>query len=116
MLQENTATIPLYKGLNTDSNTHMVNVYSQAKRHTKCSAAVTSRDGERRSDGAGREPQSCYCFKLGGTHTGISLKSCMLIVFFVHSTSCEILGWMTHKQESRLLGETSTSDMQMIVL
>ena len=29
------------------------------------------------------------------------------------STSCEIPGWMTHKLESRLLGEISTtSDMQ----
>ena len=33
------------------------------------------------------------------------------------NTSCEMLGWMTHKLESRLLGETSTtSDMQMIPL
>ena len=31
------------------------------------------------------------------------------------STSCETLGWMKHKLESRLPGETSiTSDMQMI--
>ena len=30
-----------------------------------------------------------------------------------HSTSCEMLGWKTHKQESRLPGEIS-SDMQMI--
>ena len=33
------------------------------------------------------------------------------------STSCEILGWMNHKLESRLLGEILTiSDMQMIPL
>ena len=32
----------------------------------------------------------------------------------VQSTSCEMLGWMKHKLESRLLGELSiTSDMQM---
>ena len=32
----------------------------------------------------------------------------------VQSTSCEMLGWMKHKLESRLLGEISiTSDMQM---
>ena len=32
-------------------------------------------------------------------------------------TSCEILGWMNHKLESRLPGETSTtSNMQMIAL
>ena len=31
------------------------------------------------------------------------------------STSCEMLGWMKRKLESRLLGEISiTSDMQMI--
>ena len=33
----------------------------------------------------------------------------------VQSTSCEMLGWMTHKLESRLPGEISTtSDMQTI--
>ena len=33
---------------------------------------------------------------------------------YMQSTSCEMLGWMKHKQESRLLGEVSiTSDMQM---
>ena len=32
----------------------------------------------------------------------------------VQSTSCEMLGWMKHKLESRLLGEISiASDMQM---
>ena len=31
--------------------------------------------------------------------------------------SCEILGWMNHKLESRFLGEISTtSDMQIILL
>ena len=35
----------------------------------------------------------------------------------VQSTSCEMLDWMTHKLESRLLGEISTtSDRQMIPL
>ena len=34
---------------------------------------------------------------------------------YMQSTSCETLGWMKHKLESRLLGEISiTSDMQMI--
>ena len=34
---------------------------------------------------------------------------------FMQSTSCEVLGWMKHKLESRLPGEISiTSDMQMI--
>ena len=36
---------------------------------------------------------------------------------YMQSTSREILGWMTHKLESRLSGEISTtSDMQMIPL
>ena len=35
----------------------------------------------------------------------------------MQSTPCEMLGWMTHKLESRFLGEIlSTSDMQMISL
>ena len=33
---------------------------------------------------------------------------------YMQSTSCEMLGWMKNKLESRLLGEISiTSDMQM---
>ena len=33
---------------------------------------------------------------------------------YMQSISCDILGWMKHKLESRLLGEISiTSDMQM---
>ena len=33
---------------------------------------------------------------------------------YMQSTSCELLGWMKHKLESRLPGEISiTSDMQM---
>ena len=33
---------------------------------------------------------------------------------YVQSTSCEMLGWMKHKLESRLPGEISiTADMQM---
>ena len=33
---------------------------------------------------------------------------------YMQSTSCEMLGWMKHKLESRLPGEISiTSDMQM---
>ena len=34
---------------------------------------------------------------------------------YIQSTSCEMLGWIKHKLESRLPGEISiTSDMQMI--
>ena len=33
---------------------------------------------------------------------------------YMQRTACEMLGWMTHKLESRLLGEIlTTSDMQM---
>ena len=33
---------------------------------------------------------------------------------YMQSTSCEMLGWMKHKLESRLLGEIAvTSDMQI---
>ena len=38
-------------------------------------------------------------------------------VTYMWSTSCEMLGWVNHKLESRLPGEISTtSDMQMIPL
>ena len=36
---------------------------------------------------------------------------------YMESTSCEMLGWVNHKLESRLPGEISTtSDMQMMLL
>ena len=35
---------------------------------------------------------------------------------YMQSTSCEMPGWMNHKLETRLLGEISTSDIQMIPL
>ena len=36
---------------------------------------------------------------------------------YMQSSSCEMLGWMKHKLESRLLGDISiTSDMQMVPL
>ena len=38
-------------------------------------------------------------------------------LIYMQSVSCEMLGWMNHNLESRLLGEISTtSDMQMISL
>ena len=38
-------------------------------------------------------------------------------LIYMQSTSCEMLGWMKHKLESRLPGEKSvTSDMQMTPL
>ena len=37
-------------------------------------------------------------------------------LIYMESTSCEMPGWITHKLESRLLGEASTtSEVQMIV-
>ena len=33
----------------------------------------------------------------------------------MQSTSFEMPGWMTHRLESRLLGEITTSEMQMMV-
>ena len=52
-------------------------------------------------------------FQIGkGVH-----QSCMLspaYINYMSSISCEMLGWMKHKLESRLLVEISiTSDMQM---
>ena len=45
---------------------------------------------------------------------GCILSPCLTSM---QSTSCEMLGWMNHKLESRLLGEVSTaSDTQMIPL
>ena len=47
--------------------------------------------------------------------SGCILSPCLLT--YIQSTSCEMLGWMKHKLESRLLGEISiTSDIQMIPL
>ena len=35
-------------------------------------------------------------------------------LIYIQSTSCEILGWMKHKLETRMLGEMSiTPDVQM---
>ena len=47
-----------------------------------------------------------------GEGQGCVLSSCYLT--YIQSKSCDMLGWMKHKLESRLLGEISiTSDMQM---
>ena len=44
-------------------------------------------------------------------------QGCILSSYLssVQSTSCDMLGWMTHRLESRLLGEITTSEMQMMV-
>ena len=55
--------------------------------------------------------------------TGLKLRKEYIKTIYCHpayltymeSRSCDILGWMKHKLELRLLGEISiTSDMQMI--
>ena len=51
-------------------------------------------------------------FQIGkGVHQGCILSPCL---FNLYAVTCEMLGWMNHNLESRLLGEISiTSDMQM---
>ena len=54
-------------------------------------------------------------FKIGkGVRQGCILSPAYLT--YVQSTSCEMPGWMNHKLKSRLPGEITTSDMQMIPL
>ena len=52
-------------------------------------------------------------YKLGKEYIkGVCRHPAYLI--YTQTTSCEMLGWMKHKLESRLRGEISiTSDMQM---
>ena len=51
-------------------------------------------------------------FKLGKEHVKAIFCHPAYLTYMWH-VSCEILGWMKHKLESRLLGEVSiTSDMQ----
>ena len=53
--------------------------------------------------------------KLGKEYKAVYCHLAFLIC--MQSTSCEMLGWMSHKLESRLPGEISiTSDMQMTPL
>ena len=52
-------------------------------------------------------------FKLGKEYKSIYCHPAYLT--YRQSTSCEMLGWMNHKLESRFPGEISiTSDMKMI--
>ena len=51
--------------------------------------------------------------KLGKEHVKVVYCHPVYLTY-MQSTSCEMLGWMKHKLESRLRGEMSlTSDMQM---
>ena len=55
-------------------------------------------------------------FKLGKEY-GKGAYYHPVYLIYMWSTSCEMLGWMKHKLESRLLGEISIiSDMQMTQL
>ena len=51
-------------------------------------------------------------FQIGkGVHQGCILSPCLFNL--LQSTSCEVLGWMKHKLESRLLEISITSDTQI---
>ena len=55
--------------------------------------------------------------KLRKYHKAVYCHPVYLTLAFMYSISCEMLGWMHHKLESRLLGEISTSsDMKLIPL
>ena len=56
------------------------------------------------------------CFKIGkGVHQGCTLSLCLFN--FMHSTPCRMPSWMTHKLESRLPGEiSSTSNIHKMPL
>ena len=63
-------------------------------------ATVRSRHGTRTGSKLGKYLKTVYCHPAYLT--------------YIQSTSCEILGWMKHKLESRLPGKIlTTSDMQM---
>ena len=55
--------------------------------------------------------------QLTGSKLGKVVYCHQVYLTYLQSTSCEMPGWMNHKLESRLLGETLTiSDMWMIPL
>ena len=56
--------------------------------------------------------------QLAGSKLGKEYKAAYchsVYLTYMQNTSCEMLGLKTHKLESRLLGEITTSDMQMIL-
>ena len=56
------------------------------------------------------------CFKIGKRVYVKAVYCHLAYLTSMQSTSSEILGWMNHKLESRLLGEIATiSDIQMIL-
>ena len=71
--------------------------------HVGQEATVKTRHGTATGSILGKEYKAVYCHPVYLTH--------------MQSTSCKMPGWMSHKLESRLPGEISTSsDMQMIPL
>ena len=76
-----------------------------SKRNLYAGQEATVRTGHRTTD----------WFQIGkGVCQGCILSPC-LFNLYTEYTSCEMLDWMNHKRESRLLGEISvTSDTQMI--
>ena len=68
-----------------------------------------------------KQPLEPYMEQLTGSKLGKEYGKAVYChsVYFtsMQSTSCEMLGWMRYKLESRLLGEIlTTSDMQMMPL
>ena len=58
--------------------------------------------------------QFMYCWRILSITLLVCEMSKVAYLTYMQSTSCEMLGWMKHKLESRLRGEISiTSDMQM---
>ena len=68
----------------------------------------------------GLETTEPYMEQLTGSRLGKEYNKAVycypVYLSSVWGTSCEMLGWMNHKLESRLWGEISTSDMQIIPL
>ena len=63
---------------------------------------------------AGQEATELDMEQQTGSKLGKAIYCHPAYLTYLHCTSCEIMGWMKHKLESRLPGEISiTSDMQM---
>ena len=69
-------------------------------------------------EGTVRSRRGTDWLKIGkGVQQGCLLSPCLLNLYMYAEYISEMPGWMSHKLESRLLGEISTtSDMQMIPL
>ena len=56
-----------------------------------------------------------YWFQIGKEYVKAIYRHPAYLTY-MQSISCEMLTWINHKLESRLLGEIPASDMQMITL